>query len=41
MREGRGGGFFHLAKRITGSKNTVVGDRVDWLRVVQVTVDSI
>ena len=30
----RKGGLFHLAKRITCSKNTVVSDRVD-LRVVQ------
>ena len=35
------GGLFDLAKRITGSKNTVVRDRVDRLRVVQVTVNSI
>ena len=34
----RGGAY--LAKRITGSKNTVVRDRVD-LSVVQVTVNSI
>ena len=36
----RGRGLFKLAKRIIGSKNTVVRDRVH-LRVVQVTVNSI
>ena len=34
------GGLFNIAKRITGSKNTVVRDGVD-LRVVQATVGSI
>ena len=38
--EGGGGCLFNLAKRIIGSKNTAVRDRVD-LRVVQVTVNSI
>ena len=41
MEGGGGGGLFNLAKRITGSKNTVVRDRVDRLRVVQVTINSI
>ena len=35
-----GGGLFNIAKRITSSKNTLVGDRVD-LCVVLVTVNSI
>ena len=34
------GGSFNLAKRITGSKNTIVRDRGDF-RVVQVTVNTI
>ena len=37
---GERGGLFNIAKRITGSKNTVVRDGVD-LRVVQATVGSI
>ena len=36
----REGGLFNIAKRITSSKNTLVGDRVD-LCVVLVTVNSI
>ena len=38
--KGAGGRLFNWAKRIIGSKNTAVRDRVD-LRVVQVTVNSI
>ena len=37
---GGGGRVFNLAKRIIGSKNNAVRDRVD-LRVVQVSVNSI
>ena len=38
--KGGGGRFFNLARRIIGSKNNAVRDRVD-LRVVQVSVNSI